>query len=185
MIRSAKDKCRRGEEGGFRSSTLKPGRTFGLSAPRGRRLLPARSPWQSCIIQGRKGRGGGGGGWNRCAQACNWQNARLVIQQMPEGLVEGVDGEEAMGFTFTGSKFGWMTPLLGEAFLTSAMRPGRPLAAVAARRAPVQEGPRAADGSFRAAAEQQGGGGATGRQWRGGTAGFEVFYEGCCASLPM
>lgn len=38
----------------------------------------------------------------------------------------------------TGSKSGWMTPLEGEAFLTSAMSPGRPVAAAAAFRAPMK-----------------------------------------------
>lgn len=38
----------------------------------------------------------------------------------------------------TGSKLGWMTPLLGEAFLTSAMRPGLPVRPAAAWMAPMK-----------------------------------------------
>jgi len=40
--------------------------------------------------------------------------------------------------TLTWSKSGWMTPLLGEAFLTSAISPGRPVALAAERSAPTK-----------------------------------------------
>ncbi len=45
---------------------------------------------------------------------------------------------ESVQLTLTGSKFGWITPLLGEAFLTSAISPGLPVLPWAARRAPMK-----------------------------------------------
>ena len=43
-----------------------------------------------------------------------------------------------MLLTLTWSKSGWMTPLLGDAFLTSAMRPGFPVRVCAACSAPMK-----------------------------------------------
>jgi hypothetical protein len=57
------------------------------------------------------------------------------------GMIE-YDGRLPSGAcTLTGSKLGWMTPRLGEAFLTSAIRPGRPVASNLARMAPIKSRP--------------------------------------------
>ena len=60
----------------------------------------------------------------------------------------------ALGFgvlrrTLTWSKSGWMTPLLGEAFLTSAISPGRPLVLAAERSAPTKSRTGPASAAFR------------------------------------
>ena len=48
---------------------------------------------------------------------------------------ETAEGEQ---LTLTGSKLGWITPRLGEAFLTSAISPGLPVLPCAARSAPMK-----------------------------------------------
>lgn len=78
-----------------------------------------------------------GGRWCRVADhvSAAWPSCPLhpAHNSVPQHGTAG-----AAQRTLTGSKLGWMTPLEGEAFLTSAIRPGLPVSAACAWIAPMK-----------------------------------------------